>query len=222
MSASSLRLAEAAPVRALHLCGSSEWYTPPEYIEAAREWMGSIDLDPASNALSNKQFVGAKRYYSLENGQDGLLEEWAGNVFLNPPSPPRAWWAELVRSFGDGVSQAVYVAYSVEQILQIQNWTPGVHPLSEDVHVCVPKQRIRFMCTASDRIAAVTDRISKRVKRGGKPASKAETRLLEHLSELAPDALVRGEQPTHGSAIIGLGGSKLSFRMRFQQFGGCR
>jgi hypothetical protein len=62
---------------------SNEWYTPSKYIEAAREVMGSIDLDPASCALAN-QTVRAMRYYSEYD--NGLAQEWiARNVWLNPP-----------------------------------------------------------------------------------------------------------------------------------------
>lgn len=61
---------------------SNEWYTPAKYIEAAREVMGSIDLDPASCELAN-QTVRAAHYYSKED--DGLSKAWYGNVWLNPP-----------------------------------------------------------------------------------------------------------------------------------------
>ena len=61
---------------------SNEWYTPARYVEAARVVMGSIDLDPASNAIANKT-VKATTYYTKE--QNGLTMPWFGNVWLNPP-----------------------------------------------------------------------------------------------------------------------------------------
>lgn len=64
------------------MTGEIEGYTPKEYIEATRYVLGSIDCDPASNAMA-QEIVQAKTYYTLEN--DGLSKEWNGAVFLNPP-----------------------------------------------------------------------------------------------------------------------------------------
>ena len=59
-----------------------EWWTPAVYIDAVREVMGSIDLDPASCAKANA-VVGATVFYSER--EHGELHEWTGRVFLNPP-----------------------------------------------------------------------------------------------------------------------------------------
>ncbi len=41
-----------------------EWYTPGRYVELARQVMGSIDLDPASNELA-QTWIKAKTFYSV-------------------------------------------------------------------------------------------------------------------------------------------------------------
>lgn len=66
----------------------NEWYTPSLYIEAARDVMGGIDLDPASSALAN-QTVKADTWWGVddkdEHGNDSLGRDWFGRVWLNPP-----------------------------------------------------------------------------------------------------------------------------------------
>jgi hypothetical protein len=44
--------------------------------------MGQIDLDPASNYISNR-IVKASQYYTKDD--DGFNHSWSGKVFLNPP-----------------------------------------------------------------------------------------------------------------------------------------
>lgn len=60
----------------------NEWFTPARYVEAAREVMGGIDLDPASCELANRT-VKARHYYTQK--ENGLSKDWYGNVWLNPP-----------------------------------------------------------------------------------------------------------------------------------------
>jgi len=76
---------------ARHSSASNEHYSPSEIVEAARTSLETIDLDPASCEAANRT-VRAARYYTKE--QNGFLQEWGGNVFLNSPG---GWCDELGR-----------------------------------------------------------------------------------------------------------------------------
>lgn len=92
--------------------GEVEWYTPAEYIEAARKLMGGIDLDPASSDAAQKT-VRAKRYYT--EAENGLEKKWAGRVWLNPPygDAIAAFVHRLVESVqGRDVTEAVLLTHN--------------------------------------------------------------------------------------------------------------
>jgi phage N-6-adenine-methyltransferase len=59
-----------------------EWYTPAQYIEAAREVLARIDLDPASSDAAQKT-VKAEHFFTAND--DGLKQAWVGRIWVNPP-----------------------------------------------------------------------------------------------------------------------------------------
>lgn len=96
---------------------NSEWFTPSCYIESARIAMGNIDLDPASCETANKT-VRADVFYSSED--DGLSQEWSGNVWLNPPYDQIQKFAEkLIGS--DEVKQAVVLTNNATETRWFQS-----------------------------------------------------------------------------------------------------
>jgi hypothetical protein len=129
-----------------HSSVSNEHYTPTEHIEAAREVMGGIDLDPASTASVNEHRVKAGYFFTKED--DGFNQPWFGRVFLNPPggkvgneSRAALWWAKLLDEWESGtVEQAVFVGFTLEILSTSQSSRKSVG----EFPCCFPHGRIDF------------------------------------------------------------------------------
>lgn len=118
--------------------GENEWYTPPEVIEAARDVMGSIDLDPASCETAQGN-VKAKRFYAADD--DGLSKKWTGNVWLNPP-----YSKDLIGQFA---AKAVAESSRFNQAIVLVNNatdTAWFHELASVASaICFLRGRVKFL-----------------------------------------------------------------------------
>lgn len=123
-----------------HSSGNNEWYTPSKYIAAAYDVMGSIDLDPASSGLANET-VKAETYYTAED--DGLAQEWAGRVWMNPP-----YASGLIDLFAEKLAKHVNAGDVTEACVLVNNATEtGWFNALLDVAtcVCLIKTRVKFI-----------------------------------------------------------------------------
>src|SRR5260221_1610734 len=120
---------------------SNEWYTPAEYIEAARRLMGGIDIDPDSCDLANET-VKADTIYHIQDS--GLDHDWPGSVWLKPPygltdgeSNQSIWTSRLIKQYEEGpTTEAVLLVNSATEAKWFQ-------PLYKYL-ICFTDHRIRF------------------------------------------------------------------------------
>lgn len=221
-----------------HSSDSNEFYTPDIFVEAARKLMGGIDCDPASCELA-QQVVEAGVWYGPGSpyGEDGLVEDWSGRVFLNPPggkvpkeyqglgtkSLSTLFWARLAMDWLEGVvKEAVFVGFTLEILRTAQQFgTPEDDPIPEplDFHFCVPASRIPF------------DTVNRPIKRG-----KKKGQLID--PERPEGVRVETSSPGHANVLVwlppveGVGEDRLRnarseellalFERQFAGFGACR
>ena len=128
--------------------GNNEWYTPKKYVDAARNVLGHIDLDPASCAYANKT-VQAEHFYSVED--DGLTKEWCGKVWMNPP-----YNAEGVTKFTEKFVDEYNTGNIKEGIVLVNNATETswfVNMVSAASAIVFPRGRIRYESPTKESLA---------------------------------------------------------------------
>ena len=117
--------------------GNNEWYTPADYINLAREVMGSIDLDPATSEVAQRT-VNATTYYTAET--NGLDKPWCGRVWMNPP-----YASDLIGQFVDRLIEELP---NIEQAIVLVNNATETEWFNKMVSmadaVCFPRSRVKF------------------------------------------------------------------------------
>jgi len=106
---------KAGVIRGTEGTGEFERYTPAKFIEAARQVLGEIDLDPATSKEAQKT-VRAVQYFTEKD--DGLAQEWNGRVFLNPP-----YHRDLAPKFVDKLVAELAAGRVIAAILLTNNCT---------------------------------------------------------------------------------------------------
>lgn len=107
---------------------NDEWYTPLHVLEKVKMVLGHIDIDPASNAIAQKN-VQAKKYFTAENS--GLDKDWVGKIWCNPP-----YSAKLLKHFTRKFAEEYQKGNMVEGIMLTNQGTDTIWniPLQAGVH----------------------------------------------------------------------------------------
>ncbi len=122
-----------------HNSGNNEWYTPEEYIKAARQVLGRVDLDPATSEIANT-VVQADEFYTAQD--NGLDQEWTGKVWMNPP-----YSSDLVGRFAEKLCCHYEAGDVTEAIVLVNNATETgwfQRMAQTAACVCFPRTRVKF------------------------------------------------------------------------------
>lgn len=122
-----------------HNSGKYEWYTPKKFIDAARNVMGSIDLDPASSEIANKVIQATTIYTEQDSG---LVHPWSGNVWMNPPYN-NSLVGEFTRKLTEdlpNINQACVLVNNASETRWFQSYIFGFCDI-----ICFVKGRIKFL-----------------------------------------------------------------------------
>lgn len=78
---------------------SDEWETPPVLVNNLEKIFGKFNLDPCATESNRK----CDNYYTIN--EDGLNQQWYGNVFINPPYSAIDKWVK--KSYNEAMNNAL-------------------------------------------------------------------------------------------------------------------
>ena len=130
------------PAKAVHVShnsGENEWYTPAQFLEAARDVLGGFDLDPASSEIANRT-VRASRIFTAQD--DGLAQEWPiGSIWMNPP-----YAQPLMGQFADKFASEIRRGSTGIVLVNNATETAWFQSIAAECSaICFPKTRIKFL-----------------------------------------------------------------------------
>lgn len=109
---------------------AGELYTPPDLAERAREILGAIDLDPATDGSGRSAIVAERTFSALD---DGLSQPWHGRVWLFPPAGGRpVWVAKLLHELRVGRIEAALFYDALDAR------SPWFANLAREAAICFP------------------------------------------------------------------------------------
>jgi len=112
---------------------STDWNTPPKYVDAVKKVLGNIEFDPCSNDLS---IVDA----NVELQQGGIEDDWNKykTIFVNPPyGRGIAQWLKKCSGVNSEVIALIPVATNT------RHWKESV--FTADIICFLADTRLRFM-----------------------------------------------------------------------------
>jgi ParB family chromosome partitioning protein len=93
----------------MEIHASVQWETPDEYLDAARELMGAIDIDPCTTERAQERIM-ATVYYTKET--NGLDKPWLGRLWLNAP-----YDAGIIEQFMDRAIEQYLIGNILEGLI---------------------------------------------------------------------------------------------------------
>ena len=120
---------------------SSDWQTPPEWVQWASETMGGIDLDPCGHSTAPSSKVAGHYFDGI--AYDGLASKWKGRVYVNPPGSNsnksvREWWSHAMMQI-DQLDALVWCFFNYEAVFGME---PS--PLDLPGWMVMPQRRVGF------------------------------------------------------------------------------
>lgn len=117
-------------------------FTPPDFMEIIYEAFGPVDLDPCAHRMSP---VVASRRIILEEGGDGLVDEWAGKLaFVNPPFSAQLLW--LRRAYSQWLVGNVKTIVCLVPARTDSAWFHETLAVDADIYLL--QGRLKFLSTA--------------------------------------------------------------------------